>query len=49
MKLLLVKEIVRKNLGTMKFDVNEKKPKTLITVIFPIERRKVIYYPSPPL
>ena len=49
LKLLLVKEIVRKNLGTMKFDVNEKKPKTLITVIFPIERRKVIYYPSPPL
>ena len=30
----------------MKFEINEKKPRTLISLKFPIERRKVIYYQS---
>jgi nitrogen-specific signal transduction histidine kinase len=42
--LQLVKEILQKNHGMMKFDIDEKKSRTLITLRFPIERRKVIYY-----
>ena len=42
--LQLVKEILQKNHGMMKFDVDEKKSRTLITIRVPIERRKVIYY-----
>lgn len=45
-ELRLIKEIIQKNRGMMKFEVNEKKPRTLISLKFPIERRKVIYYPS---
>jgi hypothetical protein len=44
LKLLLVKEIVRKNHGVMKFEVDEKKPRTQISLIFPIERRRVVNY-----
>jgi hypothetical protein len=46
LELRLVKEIIQKNRGMMKFQVNEKKPRTLISLKFPIERRKVIYYQS---
>jgi nitrogen-specific signal transduction histidine kinase len=46
LELRLIKEIIQKNGGSMKFEVNEKKPRTLISLTFPIERRKVIYYPS---
>ena len=46
LELRLIKEIIQKNRGMMKFEVNEKKPRTLISLIFPIERRKVIYYLS---
>jgi hypothetical protein len=46
LELRLIKEIIQKNRGMMKFEVNEKKPRTLISLEFPIERRKVIYYPS---
>jgi nitrogen-specific signal transduction histidine kinase len=42
--LQLVKEILQKNHGVMKLDIDEKKSRTLITLRFPIERRKVIYY-----
>jgi len=44
LKLLLVKEIVRKNHGVMRFEVDEKKPRTQISLLFPIERRRVVYY-----
>ncbi len=44
--LRLVKEIVQKNKGVMRFDIDEKKPKTFISLLFPIERRKVVYYPK---
>jgi hypothetical protein len=40
----LVKEIIQKNCGTMTFQVDKKKPRTLITLRLPIERRKVIYF-----
>jgi hypothetical protein len=46
LELRLIKEIIQKNRGLMKFEVNEKKPRTLISLKFPVERRKVIYYPS---
>jgi len=45
LELRLIKEIIQKNRGLMKFEVNEKKPRTLISLRFPIERRKVVYYP----
>ena len=44
--LMLVKEIVRKNHGEMKLEMDEKKPKTVISMVFPIERRKVVSYPT---
>jgi hypothetical protein len=40
----LVKEILQKNHGNMTHEVDPKKPRTLITLRLPIERRKVIYY-----
>ena len=42
--LKLVKEIIQKNHGTMTIQVDKKKMRRLITLKFPIERRKVIYY-----
>lgn len=47
LELRLVKEIIQKNQGIMKFEVDEKKPRTLISLRFPVERRKVIYYQLP--
>ena len=46
LELRLIKEIIQKNQGVMKFEFNEKRPRTLISLKLPIERRKVIYYPS---
>jgi len=40
----LVKETLQKSHGCMTHEVDPKKPRTLITLRFPIERRKVIYY-----
>jgi hypothetical protein len=42
--LRLVDEIVQRNSGMMKFEEDEKKGKTTISVRFPVERRKVVYY-----
>jgi len=44
LELRLIKEIIQKNRGMMKFEVNEKRPRTFISLKFPIERRKLIYY-----
>lgn len=44
LELRLVKEILERNRGMMRFEVNERKPRTLISLRFPMERRKVIYY-----
>jgi len=46
LELRLIKDMIQKNRGVMTFEVNEKRPRTLISLRFPIERRKVIYYPS---
>ena len=46
LELRLVKEMIQKNRGTMRFEVNEKKARTLIFLRFPVERREVFYYPS---
>lgn len=42
--LKLVDEIVQRNRGTMKFEEDEKKGKATISLRFPVERRKVVYY-----
>jgi len=44
LELRLIKEIIQKNQGMMKFEVNEKKPRTIVSLKFPIERRRLIYY-----
>jgi light-regulated signal transduction histidine kinase (bacteriophytochrome) len=44
--LRLVKEVVQKNKGKMRIEVDEKKPRTFISLIFPVERRSIVYYPS---
>jgi len=44
--LRLVKEMVQKNKGRMRIEVDENKPRTFISLIFPVERRSVVYYPS---
>jgi signal transduction histidine kinase len=42
--LRLVKEMVLRNRGMMKFETDEKKAKTIISLGFPVERREVIFY-----
>lgn len=42
--LILVEEILTKNRGRMMIESNGKRPNTLITLRFPIERRNVVYY-----
>ena len=42
--LQLVKEILQKNHGSMTYEFDPKKPRTLMNLKFPIERRKVVYY-----
>jgi nitrogen-specific signal transduction histidine kinase len=44
LELRLIKDIIQKNQGMMKFEVNEKKPRTVISLKIPTERRKLIYY-----
>jgi hypothetical protein len=44
--LRFVKEVVQRNRGIMRFGVDEEKAKTFISLRFPVERRKVVYYPS---
>jgi len=44
--LRFVREVVRRNQGMMKIEADEKKSKTFISLRFPVERRKVVYYQS---
>ena len=44
--LRFVKEVVLRNQGMMKIEGDEKKAKTFISLRFPVERRKVVYYQS---
>jgi nitrogen-specific signal transduction histidine kinase len=46
LELRLIKELIQQNRGGMKVEFNEKKSRTLISLKFPIERRKTVYYPS---
>ena len=46
LEMRLIKEIIEKNRGMIKFETSPKKPRTIISLKFPIERRKVIYYQS---
>jgi signal transduction histidine kinase len=41
-----VKEVVLRNRGLMRIGADEKKTKTFISLRFPVERRKVVYYQS---
>ncbi|OGP89247.1 MAG: hypothetical protein A2156_07165 [Deltaproteobacteria bacterium RBG_16_48_10] len=40
----LVAEILEKNHGMMKWELDERKSRVLVSLRFPIERRKVVYY-----
>jgi hypothetical protein len=42
--LRFVKEVVLHNYGMMRVEADEKRTKTLISVRFPVERRKIVYY-----
>ena len=44
--LRFVKEVVLRNHGTMKVGADEKRIKTFISLRFPVERRRVVYYQS---
>ena len=44
MLLRLVKELIRKNQGIMKLKKNEKQARMSISLWFPSERRKIVYY-----
>lgn len=46
LEIRLLKEMIERNHGKMTFEVNEKKLRTLISLKFPVERRKVITYCS---
>jgi hypothetical protein len=42
--LRFVREVVQRNRGIMRIEVDEKKAKTFISLRFPVERRRVVYY-----
>jgi len=42
--LRFVKEVVHLHRGTMRMGADQKKTKTFISIRFPVERRKVVYY-----
>jgi light-regulated signal transduction histidine kinase (bacteriophytochrome) len=44
--LRFVKEVVKRNRGVMRIEVDEGKARTFISLRFPVERRKVVYYQS---
>jgi len=46
LEIRLIKEMIERNRGMMKFEVNEKKLRTLVSLKLPAERRKVITYQS---
>jgi hypothetical protein len=44
LELKLIHEIINRNRGRMVVEVNEKKPRTVISLRLPVERRRVVYY-----
>ncbi|MBM4338956.1 MAG: hypothetical protein FJ110_05390 [Deltaproteobacteria bacterium] len=45
-ELKLIQEMVNKNRGIMEFGIDTKKERTTISLKFPVERRKIVYYES---
>lgn len=45
-ELRLIKEMIERNRGMMTFEVNEKKLRTMVSLKFPAERRRIITYQS---
>jgi hypothetical protein len=45
--LQLVKEIVKRNRGVMRLKTNEENTMSFLSLVLPVERRKVVQYPSP--
>jgi hypothetical protein len=43
-QLRLLKEVVSRNQGILRFEVDEERRETLILLHFPVERRKIVYY-----
>ncbi len=43
-ELRLIEEMVQKNKGVMRIEVDEKKGRTLISLKFPVERRKIVHH-----
>jgi nitrogen-specific signal transduction histidine kinase len=48
LELRLAKEVVRKNEGMMKFEGDEKRGRTILSLRLPVERRKMISHPLAP-
>jgi two-component sensor histidine kinase len=46
LEIRLIKEMIERNRGMMKFEVNEKKLRTIVSMRFPAERRRVITFQS---
>ncbi len=46
LEIRLLKEMIERNRGRMTYEVNEKKLRTIVSLKLPVERRKVITYPS---
>jgi signal transduction histidine kinase len=44
LSLLLIKEVVIRNRGRLKFETSENRARAMITLTLPLERRKVFYY-----
>jgi len=44
--LRFAREVVRRNHGIMKVGADEKRTKSFISLRFPVERRRAVYYPS---
>ncbi len=46
LELRLIEEIIKTNKGKIAYEVSEQKPRTLISLQIPVEKRRVVYYPS---
>jgi hypothetical protein len=46
LELTLIHDVLKNHQGTITFEVQEKKARSIISLKLPMERRKMIYYPS---
>ncbi len=49
LELRLIEDMVKKNRGMMETGTDEEKGRTYLSIKFPVERRKVVCFPSPPI